>query len=140
MEEGAAAGRRPELVGGGLVRSLGGWSEVKSLRTRGERLPSDERILGRGDFVDRILQEAATEFRHQYSARDRQKKIAAVLAAECDKQGVGIKELQSGSRRPNVSQVRKQIAQKLFVCEGIPLAEIARHTGVSTSAISKALR
>ena len=140
VAEGAATGRKPELVGGGLVRSLGGWSEVKSLRTRGERLPSDERILGRGDFVDRILQEAATELRHQYSARDRMKKIAAVLAAECDKQGVGIKELQSGSRRPHLSQARRRIAQKLFEGEGIPLAEIARHTGVSTSAISKALK
>ena len=34
VEEGVALGRRPELVGGGLVRSLGGWSEVKSLRQR----------------------------------------------------------------------------------------------------------
>jgi hypothetical protein len=28
VQKGAALGRRPELVGGGLVRSLGGWSEV----------------------------------------------------------------------------------------------------------------
>jgi REP element-mobilizing transposase RayT len=30
VEEGVALGRRAELVGGGLVRSVGGWSEVKS--------------------------------------------------------------------------------------------------------------
>jgi len=35
VQEGVALGRRPELVGGGLVRSLGGWSEVKSQRRRG---------------------------------------------------------------------------------------------------------
>jgi len=140
VAEGAAAGRKPELVGGGLVRSLGGWSEVKSLRVRGERMASDERILGSGDFVERILQEAGADFRHQYAARERRKKIEAVVAAECARQGVDVKELQSGSRRPHVSQARKHIAQQLFEGEGIPLAEIARHTGVSTSAISKALQ
>jgi hypothetical protein len=36
--EGIALGRRPELVGGGLVRSLGGWSEVLSMRRDGKRL------------------------------------------------------------------------------------------------------
>ena len=28
-------GRRPELVGGGLIRSLGGWAAVKAMRRRG---------------------------------------------------------------------------------------------------------
>ena len=60
--------------------------------------------------------------------------------AECAQQGVAVKELQSGSRRPHVSQARRRIAQNLFEGEGIALAEIARYTGVSTSAISKALK
>lgn len=139
VREGVAAGRKPELVGGGLVRSLGGWSEVKTLRKRGERLLSDERILGSGDFVDRVIQESDKALRQQYSGRERRKKIEAVLAEECEKEGIAVKELQAGGRRPNVSQVRKRIAQKLFEDHGIPLAEIARHTGVSTSAISKML-
>ena len=49
--EGIALGRRPELVGGGLVRSLGGWSEVLSMRRDGKRLLTDQRILGSGDFL-----------------------------------------------------------------------------------------
>jgi putative transposase len=32
VKEGVEEGRRPELVGGGLIRSLGGWSQVVSLR------------------------------------------------------------------------------------------------------------
>lgn len=50
-----AHGRRPELVGGGLVRSLGGWAAIKALRGIGERIKGDERILGDGDFVESIL-------------------------------------------------------------------------------------
>ena len=46
VRAGVAQGRRPELVGGGLIRSLGGWSQVLPLRRRGVKVASDERILG----------------------------------------------------------------------------------------------
>ena len=36
VEEGIGQGRRPELVGGGLIRSLGGWDEVKKMRLKGQ--------------------------------------------------------------------------------------------------------
>jgi hypothetical protein len=55
VQQGIEQGRRPELVGGGLVRSLGGWKAVKALRGVGERIKGDERILGDGDFVESIL-------------------------------------------------------------------------------------
>jgi len=38
-------GKRPDLVGGGLLRSSGGWSAVLSLRRKGRRVAYDERIL-----------------------------------------------------------------------------------------------
>ena len=33
-------GRRPELLGGGLIRSLGGWKAVKNARFSGQLLLS----------------------------------------------------------------------------------------------------
>ena len=50
VQQGITLGRRPELVGGGLIRSLGGWAEVLALRGRGEKEVSDQRILGDGEF------------------------------------------------------------------------------------------
>ena len=48
--------RKPELSGGGLVRSVGGWAEVKRLRGNGHNpLKGDERILGDSHFVDTVL-------------------------------------------------------------------------------------
>jgi len=32
VEKGIALGKRPELTGGGLIRSLGGWDDVKKRR------------------------------------------------------------------------------------------------------------
>jgi len=58
MEEGKSQGRRPELIGGGLVRSLGGWSRVLTMRGSEEKVEHDARILGGGEFVADILQEA----------------------------------------------------------------------------------
>ena len=36
------------------MRSLGGWSEVLSLRERGERHAFDQRILGTSEFVQEV--------------------------------------------------------------------------------------
>ena len=44
-----------------------------------------------------------------------------------------------GCRRRSVSQVRSQIARDLVESHEVPLAEVARYVGVSTSAISKVL-
>ena len=51
-------GRCPELAGGGLVRSAGGWREVKKAYRTGMRLTGDERIFGDGNFVNIDLSEA----------------------------------------------------------------------------------
>jgi putative transposase len=39
----------------GLIRSMGGWSEVFASRRRGERQVADQRILGDGDFVKQVI-------------------------------------------------------------------------------------
>jgi len=54
VEKGIPQGRRPELVGGGLIRSLGGWSAVFALRGRGEKQASDTRILRDSEFVQEV--------------------------------------------------------------------------------------
>jgi len=55
-------GRRPDLVGGGLVRSAGGWAALKALRRIGAYRKGDERILGDSDFVKSVLAQAKEDF------------------------------------------------------------------------------
>ena len=55
IEKGSEQGRRPELTGGGLVRSSGGWGVLKSMRSMRVHLKGDERILGDSDFVQSVL-------------------------------------------------------------------------------------
>ena len=139
VAEGVELGRRPELVGGGLVRSLGGWSEVKSQRQRGKSEPADERILGNGDFVERVIREAERRIQRQYSGRQGGRKVERLIAEACKKHAVSLTELRSGSRRGKIPSLRAAVSRKLVEDYGIALAEVARQVGVSTSAISKIL-
>ena len=139
VEEGVGQGRRPELVGGGLIRSMGGWSQVLSMRRHNERVLTDERILGSGDFVDRIIREADQRAEYQFVGNKIREKAAEFIEQVCKKENINAKELRMGAKRGRIGQVRSQIAYQLVEDYGVPLAEIARQLGVTTSAISKAI-
>ncbi|MBT4642529.1 MAG: transposase [Deltaproteobacteria bacterium] len=63
-------GRRPELVGGGLIHSYGGWAEVKKIRRTGmERIKGDQRILGDADFVQAVLKQANEKYERGYELK-----------------------------------------------------------------------
>ena len=70
VEKGRSLGRRPELVGGGLIRSLGGWDEIKKMRLKGQdRIKSDQRILGDSEFVRDVLSESEDQFSRKYKLK-----------------------------------------------------------------------
>jgi len=70
VEAGLEQGRRDELTGGGLIRSLGGWAEVKKLRLKGQaHMMSDERILGESEFVDSVLSQANERYERRYELK-----------------------------------------------------------------------
>ncbi len=140
IKGGIAEGRRPDLVGGGLIRSLGGWSEVLSMRRRGERKLTDERILGSGEFVRVILEEADDDSKINFTAEDKKKKIKEVIESICKEEGVSVRELQSGGRREAVSMARYQVTSRLVEEHDISFAEVARNVGVTISAIFKIMK
>ena len=138
--KGVDEGHRPELVGGGLIRSLGGWSAVKAMCRLGEHKRGDDRILGSGEFVERVIAEADAKVRHQLPSLGHPQKIDEFIAKVCKQEKVSVQELKAGGRRRNTSKARAQIAIGLVEKHGVALAEIARRVGVSTSAISKIIK
>ena len=72
---GIEKGRRADLVGGGLIRSLGGWSEVGK---REKRLKGDERILGDSQFVLNVLEESEERFERKYELKARGYDLSAL--------------------------------------------------------------
>lgn len=140
VEEGKDQGRREDLVGGGLIRSLGGWSQVLSLRGEKEKMEHDARILGGGDFVANILREADKKTRRQLRLGERGRLIDQLIKKVCKEGGIGEEELRNGGQRKKVSQIRAKVSYQLSREWGVPMAEIARHLGVCTSAIIKTIQ
>ena len=67
VEKGIAIGKREDLIGGGLIRSHGGWASVKAMRRAKIFEKADERILGDGDFVEKVLAVAEEKMKRRYA-------------------------------------------------------------------------
>ena len=140
VQEGIEEGHRPDLVGGGLIRSLGGWSQVLSLRGKNEKIEFDSRILGSGDFVRKILKDADKKLDRQLQYSRRKETVDDAIERICKKHGIKEVELREGGKRREVTKVRGEIAYYLSREMGVTLAEIARNVGVGTSAVAMALK
>lgn len=140
VAQGEHRGRRPELVGGGLVRSQGGWSAVKSLRRQGAQAKGDARILGRGEFVEQLVAQASARVALQMPADQRHSRADEALQRACRQHGVEEEALRAGSRMQAVSALRRELACQLVLELGLPMAEAARRLGVTTSAVAQILR
>lgn len=137
VEKGLTMGRRGDLTGGGLLRSGGGWAEVASLRQRNERIPSDERILGSGAFVNTVLHEAEQGMKEALVRKTRILSLATLAALVSRQEGIEVSALLSGSRKRPVAKARRivcQIAVKKLRYTG---ASVARYLGVTTSLVNR---
>jgi len=132
--------REKELSGGGLVRSQGGWSKVLSMRKKGEKAMSDERILGGDDFVREVLREAEERTDVLLPEPERLELFANAIEQACESAGVTAAFLRSGSRSGRLPSLRKELAQKAVNEYGLSLAETGRQLGVTTNAVSFMLR
>lgn len=139
VRKGTDEGRRPDLVGGGLIRSQGGWSAVKAMRRLGVREKSDERILGSGKFVEQLIQQSDQTRKDQFSVLERSQRVASYVQETCKKEKISANALRTGSRRRKVSAVRSRLVKELVEEWRISLTEAAGHLGVSPSAIAKTL-
>ena len=139
VKKGIAQGQRPELVGGGLLRSMGGWSVVKSLRRSGIQEKGDARILGSSEFVMQVMDEADHHVRHQLAGADLLEEAERIIENYCSEHNVSIEVLRSGSRRKAVSNVRRQLTLKLVNGLGLSLAETGRQIGLTTSGVAQIL-
>jgi len=74
-------GRRPELVGGGLLRSAGGWGALKAMSKARIHLKGDERILGDTDFVKEVLAKQEERFERRYWLKSQGYDIHRVVEA-----------------------------------------------------------
>jgi putative transposase len=129
VRKGADQGRRNDLTGGGLIRSVGGWTNVNALLSAGLSQKSDERILGDGEFVESALSEAGERM-------DRTRRLKA--------QGFGLQEVAAcvcrvlsvdESRLFAPGKERSRVAARSLLCYWA-----VRELGMSQTALSHMLK
>ena len=132
VEAGIGQGRQDELTGGGLVRSVGGWSEVKRLRRMGQdHVMSDERILGDSEFVDSVLSQAEEKYERHYELKRRGYDLDRIAERVAEIYGMEVREIMCKGKQP-----RKVQAWSLFcfwaVSElGMSIRQVAKRLEMS---------
>jgi len=140
VEEGIEQGRREELTGGGLVRSLGGWSEAKRLRGRGrDHIMSDERILGDSGFVDTVLSEAKEAYERKYELKRRGYDVERIAKRVAEICGVEEKEVFSKGRQQKKVKARSLLCYWAVREAGISLRTLAKRLGISAPGVGYAV-
>ena len=127
-------GRRPELQGGGLVRSLGGWAAVRDLRRGREEFAGDERVLGSSDFVETLHQELARQQEESPSPVP----LDTIIKCVCTAMGVLPETLRQGSRMPWICRAREGVAYLALVVCGYPGSRLVSVLGVHLPSVHKA--
>ncbi len=135
---GVSEGRRPDLVGGGLIRSIGGRENLAELRRGRERWAFDERVLGSSQFVVQLCEERERRARVE-DPRKQKKLLDRLLRVAAKRLRVSRQEVVSGSRRRVASRCR-QVVSCVAVSElGIPAVRVAKLLGVTAPSVLQAI-
>jgi len=140
IKEGLDQGRRPELVGGGLVRSLGGWSAVKKLRLKGhDRVKGDERILGESEFVAGLLSEANEQLNRRYELKGLGYDFEKIIRRVSALYGMSEEELYLKGRRKVQVEARDLLCYWAVWELGLSCTDVARRLGMSQPGVGYAV-
>ena len=140
VQSGFDQGRRPELTGGGLVRSLGGWKALKEIRLRGQdRIKSDARILGDDDFVTQMLNQANEKLDRRYELISRGYDLARVEERVMEIFGIDRDVLYSRGRRRQQMQARSLFCYWAVNELGISRTKIAKDLGMTQPGVGYAV-
>ena len=136
MNEGMAQGRREELTGGGLIRSLNGWAEVKALKRRGgEHVMSDERILGDSEFVGSVLSQAHEVYERRYELERQGYDVDRIAKRVAEIYGMDQGEVLSRGKQKRKVQARSLLCFWAVEQLGVSLRDLARKLEMSPPAI-----
>jgi putative transposase len=134
--KGIAEGRRQDLTGGGLLRSVGGWEGVKALREEKVYQRNDERILGDGDFVGRVLTSAEEAMEKRYALRARGVTLDFIASRVSRVLGVKPEEVWAEGKYRRIVEARSLLCYWAVRELGVPMSSLARKLKVSIPSVS----
>jgi len=139
VAEGLEQGKRPELVGGGLIRSSGGWAQVKLQPKSMLQHKSDERILGDGDFVESVLAEADELLEQRTRYQQQGITFEHLLQRIADSFPVAKTDLLNASKHPVRVRARSLLCYWAVRNLGMTATAVAQKVGMTQPAVSRAV-
>lgn len=137
VREGIQLGRQEHLTGGGLRRSAGGWTEVLKLRENKEYWRRDDRILGDGDFVEKVLKDAEERLEQKEDLKKQGWDLERLAERVCELFSVEKGDLQKKGRRNSLSDAKCVICHWGTDKLGKSGREVAYYLGISQPAVSQ---
>jgi len=140
VKQGKEQGKRSDLVGGGLIRSAGGWSAIKTLKRTGAYQKGDERILGDSGFVKKVLAQAKENLERKYHLKSKGFNFKKVLGRVA--QLLDLKPAQVLA----VGKHKKTVAARSLLCFwatselGISQSELGQKLNISQPAVSLSVK
>ena len=134
VEEGISYGARPELTGGGLIRSAGGWAQAKESKTR---LQGDERILGSSEFVNSVLKQARETYDKGLLAKSAGITLNYLITHAARHCGIDEAAIRSGTKQRAAARARAIIAYLATDRLRATGSEIGTALNLTPSAVSK---
>ena len=140
VKKGIAEGRNPELVGGGLVRSLGGWTRAGELREKGNRSKGDERILGDGDFVDNILSQCQEQMERKYLYKNKGYDFEWLTGKVAAAFNIAKEEITMSGRYSRRVEARSVLCYWASRELGLSTIILSKRLGISQPTVSQSIR
>jgi putative transposase len=138
VEKGISQGRRPDLIGGGLIRSAGGWNQIQKLRKAKAYMKGDERILGDGEFVERVLLEANAVLDRRYAVKAKGYDFTKAAKEAAEIFGITPAAVLRPGKLALSAKARSLLCYWGVRELGITSVELAHKLGICPSAVTKA--
>ncbi|MCU0559740.1 MAG: transposase [Desulfobacterales bacterium] len=137
--EGIERGQRPELTGGGLVRSLGGWEELKKQRRQKAYMKGDERILGDGDYVNELLAAANENLKRSYQLRAMGLNLDTIAQRVATQMGMPLEAVWAAGKHRQRVEARSLLCYWAVRLIGLNMSSLAKRLKISITAVSQSV-
>jgi REP element-mobilizing transposase RayT len=140
VEKGIGQGKRTDLIGGGLIRSSGGWAAFKSKSKERVHLKGDERILGDSDFVTMVLAQAQEKMERRYRLEAQGLDLGQVVRRVSQLLDIDSNEILSVGKQPLRVKAKSLVCYWAVTELGLAGTEVAKFLGLTQPAVSKAVQ
>ncbi len=139
VAKGIEQGRRPELTGGGLIRSVGGWTALKALRKAKVYAKGDERILGDSDFVQQALENADERLERIYKIRAQGYDIDSIANRVGQLLQMPVTQIMAPGKNRQTVRARSLLCYWAVRECGLTMVFLSQKLGVSSTAVSQSV-